>query len=99
MADHSYSPAAGEIGTEEFTLVAEEIDSVTIDGDRDKQLVVTDGAAKAWFTTDGTDPEIGGGPSSWFLPAAVSSEDVAWKTNTMKIISAGTPTIRVQRRG
>ena len=98
MADHSYSPGAGQKGTPAFTLVAQEIDTVTIDGDLDKQLIVSDGAAEAWFTTDGTDPEIDG-ENSWYLPAAPCSDDVAWRTGELKIISAGTPRIRVQRKG
>lgn len=102
MADHDIAVGDGEVGTPEFALAAGVVTTVAADTDPSQLAIFSDGAATVWFTLDGTDPEVGGA-RSWFLPAASCVEsardkDAGWDATDLRLISAGTPKIRVQRK-
>ena len=98
MADHTV--AAGERGTAAFALTAATVDTVTFTDKISEVEVITDGAADVWYTTNGSTPTVGG-KNCWYLPtnavadvrAVTSSQGSA---AVVKLISAGTPTLRVQ---
>lgn len=95
MAD--VTVAAGEVGSGLITLVADEVYEVEFTEDIDTIEVISDGAAAVWWTCDGTDPEVGVG---WYMPATQSVDERQPSTGTatvVKLYSAGTPTVRVQR--
>lgn len=95
MAD--VTVAAGEIGTDLITLVADTIYEVAFSEDITSIEVISDGAAAIWWTCDGTDPETGVG---WYMPAQPSIDEREPNTGSLtvvKLVSAGTPTVRVQR--
>jgi hypothetical protein len=76
------------------TLGASTVDTVTFDHDCERVEVLSDGAAKLYFTVDGTAPSVGG-QNTYVLPAgAANSKIVQVPTagNTaVKLISSGTP--------
>jgi hypothetical protein len=75
------------------TLVASTVDMVTFDHDCDSVEVLSDGAAKLYFTVDGTVPTVGG-QNTYTMLAAPSTRVVRIPTagNTVvKLVSAGTP--------
>lgn len=97
MATHAV--AADEIGTTAFQLAASTVDTVNFAVDLKHVEIITDGAAAVWYTFDGTDPTVDG-KDCYYLPAApaVDSREPATSGATVvKLISAGTPKIRVQR--
>ncbi len=63
------------------------------------EVMSVDGAAKVYFTTDGTTPTVGGS-GCHVLAAAISSIEVADETpgptSVVKLISAGAPQISVR---
>lgn len=63
------------------------------------EVLNVDGAAAVYFTTNGTDPAVGG-DGCHVLPAAISAVEVndetAGGTSTVKLISSGTPKISVR---
>ncbi len=82
------------------TLTANQVSTVTITGFNASRCEVTnmDGAAAAWFTTDGSTPSVAG-DNCVGLPAAISSVEVAEEISgdvAVKLISAGTPQVQVR---
>jgi hypothetical protein len=81
------------------TLVADTVSTFTFDEDFDNvEVLSVDGAALAYFTTDGTTPEVAA-TGTHILPAAIGGLVVQPPTggNTVvKVISAGTPMISVR---
>lgn len=98
MATHTV--AAGKVGTAAFTLVADAVDTVTFTGtDLDAVTVVSDGAAAVWYTLDGSTPTVGG-DNCWYIPDVVGVDTQSPPSSgqtVVKLISAGTPLLRVQR--
>jgi hypothetical protein len=93
----SYTIAAGGRAAHDKTLVASTVDTVTFPGDVSTVTVISDGAAKIYFTVDGTDPVVSG-DKTFMLPAAVSEFEVpspGSQSAVVKLISAGTPTYSV----
>lgn len=63
--------------------------------------IISDGAAAAYMTIDGSEPTVGGA-NCYVLPANVCVRNIAGSGNrteppVVKIISAGTPTVSVSR--
>lgn len=99
MATHAV--ASGEVGAHAVLLTASTIETFTFAGGLGRATVVShDGAAALYFTTDGTDPTVGGS-HCWVMPAAIGTVTVAvpGSGTTIKVISAGAPTLSVQRGG
>jgi hypothetical protein len=98
MATHNV--AAGEIGAHAFALAAGVVDTVTFADDLDEVTVIgLDGSAAVYFTLDGSTPTVGGA-NTYVLPAAVGTaafEPATSGHTVVKLISAATPTISVQR--
>lgn len=95
----SYTIAANEIAAHDKTLVAATVDTVTFTDDVDAIEVVTDGAARLYYTVDGSTPTVGGA-NTRMLSAAISRAVVATPSGSppaVKLISAGTPTYSVQK--
>ena len=96
----TYTVSADAIGTSLFTMTANTADVVTFTDDLTDVEVVSDGAAAVYYTIDGSTPSINGA-NCYYLPSGVASVD-ARKPRTdggtvVKLISAGTPSVRVQR--
>lgn len=94
------SVAAGAVGTAAITLVANTITEVDFADDLDSVTVInpSTNSADVWYTLDNTDPAVNGA-HSWYVPAG-GWDDVEPPTSggtIVKMISSGTPTIRVQR--
>ena len=100
MANHTV--ASGDIGTAEITLTASTVDTVTFSSKIDYVEIYTDGAAAVWYTLNGDNPTVGGA-DCFYLPAtqATDLKPVGTMrgstTSTIKLISAGTPKLRIQR--
>ncbi|MEU9498236.1 hypothetical protein [Streptomyces sp. NPDC048196] len=98
MATHTV--ASGEVGAHALTLTANTIETVAFEGGLGTVTVLShDGASPVYFTTDGTTPTVAGS-HCWCVPAAIGAVTVPVSTygpNSIKAISAGTPTISVQR--
>lgn len=96
----TYTVASGEVGKHNFTLTASTVDTVTFADDIDEVSIINlDGAAAVYFTTNGTTPTVAGA-STYVLPAAIGTATFQPFTagpTVVKVISAGTPTISVQR--
>lgn len=96
----TYTVAEGKVGTAAFALVASTVDTVTFTDNVSRVEVISDGSAAVWYTTDGSTPTVGGA-NCYYIPAvaAVDSRDArnSATADAVKLISAGTPTIRVQR--
>lgn len=97
MATHTV--AAGAIGTAAFTLTADTVDTVTFTGTSlDVVEIVSDGTAAVWYSLDGSTPTVGGA-NCYYIPAAVGTDLRKPPSNAtvVKLISSGTPLLRVQR--
>jgi hypothetical protein len=98
MATHTV--AAGEVGTAAFTLTADVVDTVTFTGtDANDVEVISDGAAAIWYTLDGSTPAANGA-ACYYVPAVASVDSRSPRTSgatVVKLISSGTPVVRVQR--
>lgn len=106
MATHALNP--GEVGTAAFTLAASVVDTVTFAASDYLPAVevVSDGTAAVWYTLDGSSPTVGG-RHCYYIPAvpAVDSRSSRlrqpWSgvsgATVVKLISTGTPVLRVQK--
>ena len=99
MATHTIAANTGEVGAS-FTLAASTVDTVTLDFDAPVVEVVNrDGAAEVWYTLDGSTPTVAG-KNCYYLPAAQAvdrREPPTAGATVVKLISSGTPAVRVQR--
>lgn len=96
----TYTVAAGAIGTAEWTLTPGTVDVVTFGDNLGFVDIISDGAAAIWYTADGTTPTVGGA-NCWYLPAVPCVETagvVNTDIDTIRLISAGSPKLRVQKR-
>jgi hypothetical protein len=94
-----YQIAAGGYGTPKFALVAGQVSTVTFAEDISTLEVYTDGTAEVWWTADGSTPNAATG-HGYFLPAFPSAEDREPPTGgatVIKLVSTGTPMVRVGR--
>jgi hypothetical protein len=96
----THTVASGEVAAHAITLVANTVETVAFEGGLGTVTVLShDGTSPVYFTTDGTTPTVAGA-HCWCVPAAVGAFTVPVSTygpNSIKAISAGTPTISVQR--
>jgi hypothetical protein len=91
--------AAGDVGTPAFALVAATADTVTFADNISTVEVISDGLSPVWYTLDGSTPTVGG-TNCYYIPATIAIDRrdlVSGATDTVKLISAGSPTLRVQR--
>lgn len=93
----SYSIAEGDVAVHDKTLVAATVDTVSFTGfDPPYVVVVTDGAAAIYVTTDGTAPTVSGSKTKRLPPFPGEREIRSYENQPIKLISAGTPTYSVQ---
>lgn len=94
----TYTVSAQAIGSPAFPLVAGEVSTVTFTEDLASVEVISNGTADVWWTCDGTMPALGSG---YYLPTlGVDEREPTTSGQTVvKLWSAGTPTVRVQRGG
>lgn len=90
----------GEVSSGRLSLVADEVQTITFSNNIGAVQVISDGAAAVYYTVDGTDPTVDG-TNTFELPAGSVSVDERTTVNTVagdvvKLISSGTPSIRVQ---
>jgi hypothetical protein len=98
MTTHAVATLSDQIGTPAFTLVANTVDTVQFDRDINGFEIISDGAAVIWYTVDGSTPAVDG-DRSYYLPAAacVDRRDPhSGAATVIKLLSPGTPTVRVQ---
>lgn len=93
----NFAIEAGEIGCYEKTLVPDAIDKVVVtDADLPTSLeCMTDGSARIYVTTDGSDPTIGG-KHCFVLPAVrcvrmIPIPNAAKGNVIVKLLSEGAP--------
>lgn len=104
MAAHTVPE--GDIGTAAFTLTADTVDTVTFTGhDVSIVEVISDGADEVWYSlgdaSNVATPTVGG-TDCLYLPAVPCVDErqpPSSGATVVKLISAGTPKIRVQRKG
>jgi hypothetical protein len=100
MAKHEVADNA--IGSYSNKLTAATVDEVVFADTLAAVEVTSDGAAKIYFTVDGSAPTVGGG-NTHEVPATVAARTVLVpSTNprvatTVKLISAGTPEYSVSK--
>lgn len=97
MANHTVD--ADEVGVHEVTLTAATVDTITIEGSNDPIELLSDGAASVFYTLDGSTPTVRGANCRQLpaFPSAVTKSPRYSGSLVVKLISAGTPTISVQR--
>ncbi|MEQ7847735.1 hypothetical protein [Nocardioides kribbensis] len=91
--------AAGRVGKHAQTLVANTVLSVTFNDDLDSVEIAHDGTADLYLTVDGSTPVIGG-DGSWCIPAGFGADTFyppSANGTVVKVISAGTPKVWIQR--
>ena len=94
----TYTVAAGAVAKHGVTLVANDVITVTFTDNVKTIEIISDGVAAAFYSLDKSTPAVNGA-NCYILPAGTVSVDVrnaASSTDTVKIISSGTPTISVQ---
>jgi len=97
MADHTV--AAGAVAKHGIVLAASTVDTVTFSDNVGAVQIVTDGSAAVYYTIDGTTPTVAGA-NTFMIPAALSVDERSmpnFGSDVVKLISAGTPTLSVQR--
>lgn len=90
--------AAGKVGSPLLTLTADTAETVTFtDRITGPIEVVVDGSNTdgVWYTNDGTVPTVGGANCYYVPPGWVDSR-LSEAPDTIKLISSGTPSVRVQ---
>lgn len=95
----TYNVASGAVGTAANVMVASTADTVTFDEDlAEVEVIHVTGTAEVWYTLDGTTPTVGGA-ACYLLPVGgVDRRQPKTSGDTVvKLISSGTPTVRVQR--
>lgn len=92
--------ARDEIGAHNVTLTASEVETFTFGEDLQSVDVISDGAAAVYFTLDGSEPTVEGA-NCYVIPGGFSGVDTRQprtaQATVVKAISAGTPTVSVQR--
>lgn len=91
--------AAGRVGKHAQTLVANTVLTVTFNDDLDSVEISHDGTADVYLTVDGATPAIAD-DATWCIPAGFGADTFYPPTSNgtvVKVISAGTPKVWVQR--
>ena len=93
--------ASGKVGTGLITLTANTVETVTFTSEDIPRVEVVSPAsntADVWYTNDGNDPTVAGAGAYYLPPGSVDSREPPTAGATViKLISSGTPTVRVQR--
>lgn len=85
-----------------ITLVPNQVATISFEQNIGADQVISDGSAAAFYTVDGSEPTLDG-LNTFELPEGVHSVDERDTTNlpgtptdVIKIVSAGSPVVRVQ---
>lgn len=96
----AYDIQPSQVAAHGITLTANTVETVTFEYWPHVVEVVSDGAAEVYYTIDGSAPTVGGA-NCFRLPATpcVDSRSLEHTvgTVTIKLISAGTPKVSVQK--
>lgn len=97
MASHTI--AAGAVAKHDVTLVASTVDTFTFAVDVDTVQIISNGAAAAYYTLDGSTPTVSGA-NCFALPASAGAvvderQPKSGDVTVVKVISSGTPVISV----
>lgn len=89
--------AQGEVGMHAFVLTPNAVDTVTFVEDLQLVTIISDGADAVYYTLDGSAPTVGG-KNCYVIPAGGGADTREPKapSTTVKLISAGAPTLSVQ---
>lgn len=94
-----YVVAADMIACHDKTLVANQIDTVTFQRKSVRTFEISsDGAARIYYTTDGSEPTVSGAntfPIPDGGPSSVMANNMEGFAAVVKLISPGTPTYSV----
>lgn len=94
MADESATP------NYHGQLEADTIDTITLaSGPSVYEILATDASARIDYTTDGSDPVVGGSPTGRCIPPTYAVDIVYVPSDgsgVIKLISAGTPTYSIE---
>jgi hypothetical protein len=100
----TYTVSAGHKGVAPFALVASTADTVTFNDNVQVVQIVNpgDNSADVWVRGDGTAPTVPSAGASTaalrVIPGSVLDLELRNQTDSVKVISSGTPTISVQVR-
>jgi hypothetical protein len=100
MATYTVSAGLNSVGP--FTMTAGQVDTVTFtDNVRSADIVNTAGTVDVWVTLDGSTPAVpaaGSSTAAFRVPAgAVLEVELRKDSDSIKLVSSGTPTVSVQR--
>lgn len=94
----TYSISSGGHGSPLFVLTAGAESSVTFAEDLEKVEVYSDGTAPVWWTCSGETPSTSTGVGYLIPGAAIDVRSPkSGSATVVKLISTGTPNVRVQR--
>lgn len=99
----TYTVGANDVGVGAWTLVAGQVDTVTFEADILSVRVVSDGVAEVMVTFDGSTPTMpaaGASTKGVRLPAGIASVlevPLSGATDSVKILSSGTPKVSVEK--
>lgn len=95
MADYTVT---AKLGSPAFALVANTVSTVTFDADLNQVEVINATNAEVWWTCDGSTPDPATG-NGYYIPTTGIDrrEPPTSGVTVVKLISAATPTVRVQR--
>src|SRR5690349_4049630 len=97
----TYTVSAGHNSVGPWALTASQVDTVTFEDNVASVQVCNDGTVDVYVRTDGTNPTVpsaGASSAAFRIPGgAVLEVEMRGQTDSVKLISSGTPTVSVQR--
>jgi hypothetical protein len=101
----NFTVAAGNVAKHAWTLTANQVDTITFADNIGTVDVITDGTADVYFTVDGSTPTVAGA-NCYRIPGAGGAmvdtrttlqTSASGGADVVKVISAGTPSVSVQK--
>lgn len=91
----TWNIAAGDFAKHDVTLTAATVETFVFADNIGRVRIIWDGAAKGYYTVDGSTPTVAGAKCLPLPAVPLESIEDMKAGDTLKIISAGTPTVSV----